>query len=193
MKNTANHPFSSRRIKFDYPRPNLDEAETAIALRKTANWSLDKLSSMLYLHCELSFDQPKATIRTDANGRYYRFNPHYKRRAQRLLRNLLDYVEIGLNLKPQLPHGLPLELLMLESSLVCDYPFKKFNAEIAQLTLIELLLRRGLKVPYLDLRSDMRNLSYLAAVRLFRQGKDRRLSQIWERRFLPEGESITVY
>ena len=193
MKNTANHPYSRRRNTFDYPRPNLDEAETAIALRKTANWGLDELLSMLYLHCELSFDQPKATVRTDGNGRYYRFNPRYRRRAQRLLRNLLDYVEFGLDLKPQLPHGLPLELLMLESSLICDYPFEKFNAELAQLTLIELVLRRGLKVPYLDLRSDMRNLSYLAAVRLFRQGQDRRLTQIWERRFLPEGESITVY
>lgn len=193
MKNTANRPYSRRRNTFDYPRPNLDEAETAIALRKTANWGLDELLSMLYFHCELSFEHTKASIQTDANGKYYRFNPRYRGRAQGLLRNLLYYVEFGLDLKPQLPHALPLELLMLESSLICDYPFEKFNVELAQLTLIELLLRRGLKVPYLDLRSDMRNLSYLAAVRLFRQGQDRRLTQIWERRFLPEGESITVY
>ena len=145
------------------------------------------------MHCELSYDQPRSCVRADANGKYYRFNPCYRDRAQRLLRGLLDYVELGLSLKPQLPHGVPLELLMLESSLVCDYPFQKFNVELAQLTLIELLLRRGLKVPYLDLRSDMRNLGYLAAVRLFRHGQDRRLTQIWERRFLPEGESIKVY
>ena len=193
MKNTVNQPYSPRPNTFDYPRPNLDEAETAIALRTTANLGLDELLSMLYLHCELSFDESKGSVRTDANGRYYRFNPRYRGQAQGLLRNLLHYVEFGLDLKPQLPHGLPFELLMLESSLICDYPFEKFNAELAQLTLIELLLRRGLKVPYLDLRSDMRDLSYLAAVRLFRQGQDRRLTQIWERRFLSEGESIKVY
>ena len=193
MKNTANHPYSRRRNNFNYPRPNLDEAETAIALRKTANWGLDELLSMLYLHCELSYYQPKATVEPDANGRYYCFNPRYRSRAQRLLKNLLDYVEVGLRLKPQLPQGLPFEFLMLESSLICDYPFAKFNVELAQLTLIELLLRRGLKVPYLDLRSDMRNLGYLAALRAFKQGQDRRLTQIWKRRFLPEGESITIY
>lgn len=193
MKNTANHPYSRRRNTFNYPRPNLDEAETEIALRKTANWSLDELLSMLYLHCELSFEQTKAAVRTNANGKYYRLNPRYRKRARSLLRNLLDYVEFGLHLKPQLPHGLPFELLMLESSLICDYPFEKFNVELAQLTLIELLLRRGLKVPYLDLRSELRNLEYLVALRLFRQGQDRRLTQIWERRFLPQGESITVY
>lgn len=193
MKNTANHPYSRRRNTFNYPRPNLDEAETDIALRKTANWSLDELLSMLYLHCELSLEQTKASIRTDANGKYYRFNPRHRTQAQNHLRILLDYVEFGLRLKPQLLHGLPFELLMLESSLICDDPFEKFNVELAQLTLIELLLRRGLKVPYLDLRSDLRNLGYLAALRLFRQGQDRRLTQIWERRFLSEGESITVY
>lgn len=193
VKRTENHPYSRHPNTFNYPRPNLDEAEYAIALRETANLTLDEVFSLLYMHCALSVLTPNAGIQTDADGRYYQFNPRNKSQARGVFQNLIEYVEFGLNLKPQLPQGLPLELLMLESAMLHYRPFDKFNAELTQLVLMELLIRRELNVPYLDLRADLRKLEYLAAIRLFRHGQDRRLTAIWERRYVQETESIKVY
>ena len=193
MNESDDCPNPSSQSSFNRPCPNLDEAETVIALRKTANLALDELFSLLYMHCALSVVTPNADIQTDKDGRYYRFNPRCKSQANAVFQNLTDYVEFGLNLKPQLSHGLPSELLMLEAALLHFRPFDKFNTELTQLVLIELLLRRDLKVPDLDLQADLCKREYLGAIRLFLHGQDRRLTQIWECRYVPEGESIKVY